>query len=102
MKCWNTPRLTFHRCWQHFGHIVFYGFGGYVGLYFVNEQGWLIWMRMLAGRVAAGLLAFLLGKAILRLRGAYFALATIGVNEAMRASINNLDLFGGPIGMTLR
>ena len=24
-----------------FGHIVFYGFGGYVGLYFVNEQGWL-------------------------------------------------------------
>ena len=47
------------------------------------------------------LLAFLLGKAILRLRGAYFALATIGINEAMRALINNLDLFGGPIGMTL-
>jgi len=84
-----------------FGHIVFYGFGGYVGLYFVNEQGWSIWMGMLVGGIAAGVLAFLMGKAILRLRGAYFALATIGINEAMRALINNLDIFGGPIGMVL-
>ena len=84
-----------------FGHIVFYGFGGYVGLFFVNEQGWSIWMGILVGGIASGLLAFLLGKAILRLRGAYFALATIGINEAMRALINNLDIFGGPIGMTL-
>jgi branched-chain amino acid transport system permease protein len=84
-----------------FGHIVFYGFGGYVGLYFVSEQGWSIWASILAGGISSGLLAFLLGKAILRLRGAYFALATIGINEAMRAFINNFDLFGGPIGMTL-
>jgi branched-chain amino acid transport system permease protein len=84
-----------------FGHIVFYGFGGYVGLYFVNEQGWSIWAGILAGGIAAGLLAFVLGKAILRLRGAYFALATIGINEAMKALINNLDVFGGPIGITL-
>jgi branched-chain amino acid transport system permease protein len=56
---------------------------------------------MLAGAVSSGLLAFFLGKAILRLRGAYFALATIGINEAMRAFINNFDLFGGPIGITL-
>jgi len=84
-----------------FGHIVFYGFGGYIGLYFLNEQGWSIWSSILVGGIASGLLAFLLGKAILRLRGAYFALATIGINEAMRALINNLDLFGGPIGMTL-
>jgi len=84
-----------------FGHIVFYGFGGYFGLYVVNELGWSIWAGILIGGIASGLLAFLLGKAILRLRGAYFALATIGINEAMRAFINNLDLFGGPIGMVL-
>ncbi len=84
-----------------FGHIVFYGFGGYVGLYFLNEHGWPIWAGILVGGIASGLLAFLLGKAILRLRGAYFALATIGINEAMRAFINNIDLFGGPIGMTI-
>ncbi len=84
-----------------FGHIVFYGFGGYVGLYCVNDLGWSIWAGMLVGGISSGLLAFLLGKAILRLRGAYFALATIGINEAMRAFINNFDPFGGPIGITL-
>ena len=84
-----------------FGHIVFYGFGGYVGLYFLNEQGWSIWESLLVAGLSSGILAFLLGKAILRLRGAYFALATIGVNEAVKAFINNFDLFGGPIGMTL-
>ena len=84
-----------------FGHIVFYGFGGYVGLYFVNEQGWSLWIGLLIGGISSGILAFLLGKAILRLRGAYFALATIGINEAMKAFINNFKPFGGPIGMTL-
>jgi len=84
-----------------FGHIVFYGFGGYVGFYFLSEWGWSIWLSILVGGLSSGILAFLLGRAILRLRGAYFALATIGVNEAMKAFINNFDLFGGPTGMTL-
>jgi branched-chain amino acid transport system permease protein len=84
-----------------FGHIVFFGLGGYVGFFFLSQQGWSIWAAMLIGALASGLLAFLLGKAILRLRGAYFALATIGVNEAVRAFINNFEPFGGPIGMRL-
>ena len=84
-----------------FGHIVFYGFGGYVGLYLLTEQEWSLWNAILAGGISSGILAFLLGKAILRLRGAYFALATIGVNEAMKAFINNFELFGGPTGITL-
>jgi branched-chain amino acid transport system permease protein len=84
-----------------FGHIVFFGLGGYVGFFLISQQGWSIWTAMAVGGLASGVLAFLLGKAILRLRGAYFALATIGVNEAVRAFINNFDLFGGPVGMTL-
>lgn len=84
-----------------FGHIVFFGFGGYVGFYMIVVQGWNLWPAMAVGGLASGLLAFLLGKAILRLRGAYFALATIGVNEAVRAFINNFEPFGGPIGMML-
>jgi branched-chain amino acid transport system permease protein len=84
-----------------FGHIVFYGFGGYVGIYLLTEHGWSLWNAILAGGLASGVLALLLGTAILRLRGAYFALATIGVNEAMKAFINNIELFGGPTGITL-
>ena len=84
-----------------FGHVVFFGLGGYVGLYLISAQGWPLWSAALTGGLTSGILAFLLGKAILRLRGAYFALATIGINEAVRAFVNNFDPFGGPIGMTL-
>ncbi len=84
-----------------FGHIVFLGLGGYVGFFLMDAFGVHLVIAVLAGGLSAGILAFLLGTAILRLRGAYFALATIGVNEAMRAFIKNFDLFGGSIGMTL-
>jgi branched-chain amino acid transport system permease protein len=84
-----------------FGHIVFYGLGGYVGFYLLNVHRLPLYISVIAGGLSSGLLAFLLGTAILRLRGAYFALATIGVNEAARAFVNNFKPFGGPIGMTL-
>jgi branched-chain amino acid transport system permease protein len=84
-----------------FGHIVFFGLGGYVGLFLISQFGLSIWVTILAGGLAAGLLAGLLGLAILRLRGAFFALATIGVNEAMRAFVNNFPPFGGPRGISL-
>ncbi|MCA9890851.1 MAG: branched-chain amino acid ABC transporter permease, partial [Anaerolineae bacterium] len=74
-----------------FGHIVFFGLGGYVGLFLITAYGWSLWPAMLAGGVSSAFLALLLGQAILRLRGAYFALATIGINEAMRAFINNFE-----------
>lgn len=84
-----------------FGHVVFFGLGGYVGMYLMGRLGMSFWLAILAGGLAAGVLALLLGKAILRLRGAYFALATIGVNEAMRAFINRFTPFGGPTGISL-
>ena len=84
-----------------FGHIVFFGLGGYVGLYLMSALGVSLFLAIPAGGLAAALLAFLLGKAILRLRGAYFALTTIGVNEALRAFINYFEPFGGPIGISL-
>ncbi len=84
-----------------FGHIVFFGLGGYVGFYLLSAQKWPLAAAALGGGLAAALLALLLGLSILRLRGAYFALATIGINEAMRAFINNFPPFGGPTGMSL-
>lgn len=84
-----------------FGHIVFFGMGGYVGFYLLSQRNVSLYVAVLAGGLTSGLIAFLLGKAILRLRGAYFALATIGINEAARSFIKNFDLFGGPTGMSL-
>jgi branched-chain amino acid transport system permease protein len=84
-----------------FGHIVFFGLGGYVGFYLMSAHQWPLAAAVPAGGLAAAVLALLLGLSILRLRGAYFALSTIGINEAMRAFINNFEPFGGPTGMRL-
>jgi branched-chain amino acid transport system permease protein len=84
-----------------FGHIVFFGFGAYTGFYLMSVQGWPIYSAMAMAGLVPAILAFLLGKAILRLRGAYFALATIGVNEAARSFVKNFEPLGGSVGMQL-
>lgn len=85
----------------NFGSIVFFGLGGYLGFYAVSQLGWHLAPAVLLGGISSSLLALLLGSAVLRLRGAYFALATIGINEAMKALVVNLDFLGGPTGMNL-
>jgi branched-chain amino acid transport system permease protein len=84
-----------------FGHVVFYGLGGYIGMYSLATLGLPLPLAVLAGGAGAALLALLLGKAILRLRGSYFALATIGVNEALRTFVSNFSPFGGATGIEL-
>lgn len=84
-----------------FGHVVFFGLGGYTTLYLVIKHGWPLWPAILMGGLAAVSLALLVGGGILRLRGAYFALVTIGVNEAIKAFVYNFQPFGGPIGLEL-
>ncbi|MGD8604637.1 MAG: branched-chain amino acid ABC transporter permease, partial [Anaerolineales bacterium] len=74
---------------------------GYVGMFLILKAGFPFYVAALGGGLASFLLALVLGKAILRLRGAYFALATIGVNEAARAFIKNFEPFGGPTGLRL-
>ncbi len=82
-----------------FGHIVFFGLGGYFAFYLMQTYQTNFVLAALAGAIPASLIALLIGIPILRLRGAYFALATIGINEAMRAFVNNFEPFGGAVGM---
>ena len=83
----------------NFGHIVFYGLGGYVGLYLATVRGWnLVLSALLAGLVVS-ICALLFGLGILRLRGAYFALATIGILVAVQSFVSNFDPWGRSTGM---
>jgi branched-chain amino acid transport system permease protein len=82
-----------------FGHIVFFGVGGYFGFYLLSQHGWSIYTAAVAGGLLSAVIAGLLGMAVLRLRGAYFALATIGINEAARAFVSNFSPFGGATGL---
>ncbi len=85
-----------------FGHIVFFGLGGYLSFYMTQNYQIPFYVSTLIAGASASLVAFLMGSAILRLRGAYFALATIGINEAFRVLFTNLDQFGGAVGMLLQ
>ncbi len=82
-----------------FGNIVFFGLGGYVAFWLMRVGGVHFLPAALAGVIPSVLLAVLIGLPVLRLRGAYFALATIGINEAVRAFMTNFDPFGGSVGM---
>jgi branched-chain amino acid transport system permease protein len=85
----------------NFGNIVFFGLGGYICVDLVTRWHWALMPAALAAGVAVSLLALLFGFGILRLRGAFFALATIGVNEAVRQFVANFEPWGGATGIYL-
>ena len=85
----------------NFGNIVFFGLGGYIGVYLATSWHVNLVAASLAAGVLVGFLAYLFGLGILRLRGAFFALATIGVNEAVRAFVTNFEPWGGATGIYL-
>ena len=85
----------------NFGNIVFFGLGGYICVDLVTRWHWPLVAAGLAAGAAVSLLALVFGFGILRLRGAFFALATIGVNEAVRQFVANFEPWGGATGIYL-
>ncbi|MFZ0706180.1 MAG: branched-chain amino acid ABC transporter permease [Candidatus Korobacteraceae bacterium] len=97
----NLNLMIGYTGYVNFGHIVFYGLGGYVGLYLITVRNWHLPWAALAAGVVVSLCALAFGIGILRLRGAYFALATIGVLVAVSAFVSNFDPWGRSTGMYL-
>ena len=58
-------------------------------------------VSVVAGGAAAGALAAVIGYPILRLRGAYFSIAMLGVSLVLGELSNSVDLFEGALGITL-
>ena len=85
----------------NFGSIVFFGLGGYVCVWLVDAHGWPLLASLLTAGACVSVLALLFGLGILRLRGAFFALATIGVNEGVQAFVENFGPWGGSSGIYL-
>ena len=84
-----------------FGNVVFFGLGAYTaGLVMVRGQA-SFWTGLALGAVVCGLYAVVIGVPLLRLRGHYFAIATLGMNEATRAIVENLRFTGGGMGLSL-
>jgi len=97
----NLNMMLGYAGYVNFGSIVFFGLGGYFCVYFMGTLGWGLLPSVLVGGVAVSVLALLFGLGILRLRGIHFALATIGVNEAVMAFVTNFQPWGGSTGIYL-
>ena len=95
----NLNLMIGYAGYVNFGNIVFFGLGGYVCLYLVTALHWHVIAAALAAGVAVSALALLFGLGILRLRGAFFALATIGVNQAIQQLVVNFEPWGGATGI---
>lgn len=84
------------------GHAAFFGLGAYTSTLLFLRLGISPWIGMLAGAVVAGLAAALLSVPTFRLKGHYFALATLAFAEVLRVIANSwADLSGGPVGLTV-
>jgi branched-chain amino acid transport system permease protein len=84
-----------------FGNSVFYGLGSYGTAIAMTQFSHPFWQGLLLGAALGMLCALLLGIPILRLRGPYFAIATLGLAAAMSALISNLPIAGTNIGLIL-
>ena len=89
-----------------FGYVAFMGVGTYgmavtiTSLAHIEGLGWVvILLGFGAALIFSTLLSLAVGAVALRLRGAYFAIATIGVNEGFRFLIEGARIWNGSEGL---
>jgi len=82
------------------GHVAFFGIGAY-GLAIFTNMGVPVWIAAVLAAIVSTAVAALIGMIAFRLRGPYFALATIAFAEVLRLAATNLDVTGGAIGLTM-
>jgi branched-chain amino acid transport system permease protein len=83
------------------GHAAFFGCGAYTSTLLLTSFGLSPWLGLLAGAAVAALVGLAVGWPCFRLRGHYFAMATIAVGEIVQAVVTNWDALGGAVGLYL-
>jgi branched-chain amino acid transport system permease protein len=85
-----------------FGNVVFFGLGGYTTAILMSKSELSFWLALPVAALVGMAFAVLFGLPVLRLRGHYFAIATLGLAEGTREIVVNLDgLTGGNSGITV-
>jgi branched-chain amino acid transport system permease protein len=88
------------------GHAAFIGIGAYTSTVLWLQYGISPWIGMLGGGLLATIVGIIIGLPTLKMRGAYFALATIAFAEGLRVMVENIDRLGpfvlnGPRGLQI-
>lgn len=99
--CWAWNIVGGYMGYPSLATAAFFGVGAYVdGI--AQGNGAPVGLAWLCSGVAGAVLAMLLGAALLRLRGHYFAIGTIAIVEVCREVSNNWSgLTGGAIGLNV-
>lgn len=88
------------------GHAAFVGIGAYTSTVLSLQYGISPWIGMVIGGILAMIVGVIIGLPTFKMRGAYFALATIAFAEGMRVIVENIDNLGpfrlnGPRGLQI-
>ena len=89
-----------------FGNVAFFGIGAYTTGMLIAKAKWPFLLALPVAPIVAAAFAALVGLPLLRLRGHYFAVASLGVGVAVGELVQNIDyggqpLFGGASGLFL-
>lgn len=82
------------------GHAMFYAIGAYAGGLCMSWFKMSPWLSMWIGIAISVAVAYVLGTPLLRLRGHYFAIATMALVECVRIIFLNWDWIGGATGIS--
>ncbi len=84
------------------GHAGFLGMGAYASAILTTHFSWSPLLAMLAGAVGTGVLAFVVARPILKLKGHTLAMATLGLGIIISIVLTNEAQFtGGPDGIAV-
>ncbi|MBT4999450.1 MAG: branched-chain amino acid ABC transporter permease [Tateyamaria sp.] len=92
--------LTFYIGRINIGQGAFALIGAYVSAILVVKVGWSFWVSLPAAGLFAGLVAFLIGLPILRLRGVYFAMITLVLTQVVTLTALALPITNGAKGIS--
>ena len=81
------------------GHAAFYGLGAYASTLLLVRFGVNPWIGVLSGGLIAALLSLAFGWSCFRLKGHYFAMATIAVAELVQIFFTECEFGGAAVGL---
>lgn len=83
------------------GHAAFFGLGAYASGILTATYEWNPWQAMVVTALVVGGIAFIIGFPILKLKGHYLAMATLGLGIIVYIVFNEwIDMTGGPSGFS--
>jgi branched-chain amino acid transport system permease protein len=96
---WNL--LSGYTGYISFGHVAFFGIGGYTCAILIADFGVNLYLAILAGGLFATLVSLPVALATIRLSGVYFSIIMLAFAELMLELATNLNITGGTTGKVL-